>query len=83
LTKALKIYNGEKTASSTNVEKSGYLPQSSCSRGSDSGLGCSSGEQQHELRVVLGSKGVVYFLKRVFKQHRKAERSTWQSPYFP
>jgi hypothetical protein len=27
LTKALKIYNGEKTASSTNVAgKSGYLP---------------------------------------------------------
>jgi hypothetical protein len=59
------------------------MPQSSCSRGSSSSLGCSSGEKWHELRVVQGSNGAVYFLKRVFKQCRKAGRSTWQSPGFP
>jgi hypothetical protein len=32
---------------------------------------------------VPGSNGVVYFLKRVFKQCRKAGKSTWQSPGLP
>jgi hypothetical protein len=60
-----------------------HLPQSSCSGGSNSGLGCWRGEWWHELRVVLHSNGIVYFLKREFKQCRKAGRSKWQSPGFP
>jgi hypothetical protein len=35
-----------------------------------------------EIIAVPGSNGIVYFLKKEFKQCRKAGRSIWQSPSF-
>jgi hypothetical protein len=56
------------------LKDGGFMPQSSCSRGSNSGLGCLSGKKWHELRVVRAAMVQFIFWREYLSSAEKQER---------